>query len=208
MAPPGARPGHHHRRQGPIGTQRRPATVHSPPLSLHRPAAPPAGGAGARYREGKADERVQRGIHISINGIAAGLRNTGTPGVAWFLSAPSSSRTAANCRRETTSTSSTPITRTAQPPRPSASWCFSSARMAWRATRAALRWMRRKRSRRGGPPARPSCRPEMPGAHRRAHRSRKELGLAIQHIAHQDPFGAPRSVMIGGLVVRQTGASP
>ncbi|MBS0316114.1 MAG: phosphoenolpyruvate carboxylase [Proteobacteria bacterium] len=30
-----------------------------------------------RYRAGEADERVRRGIHISINGIAAGLRNTG-----------------------------------------------------------------------------------------------------------------------------------
>ena len=30
-----------------------------------------------RYRQGEADERVRTGIHISINGIAAGLRNTG-----------------------------------------------------------------------------------------------------------------------------------
>jgi len=30
-----------------------------------------------RYRSGDTDERVQRGIHLSINGIAAGLRNSG-----------------------------------------------------------------------------------------------------------------------------------
>ena len=30
-----------------------------------------------RYREGQLDDRARRGIHISINGIAAGLRNTG-----------------------------------------------------------------------------------------------------------------------------------
>jgi phosphoenolpyruvate carboxylase len=30
-----------------------------------------------RFRAGHTDERVRRGIHISINGIAAGLRNTG-----------------------------------------------------------------------------------------------------------------------------------
>ena len=30
-----------------------------------------------RWRAGEGDERVQTGIHISINGIAAGLRNTG-----------------------------------------------------------------------------------------------------------------------------------
>jgi phosphoenolpyruvate carboxylase len=30
-----------------------------------------------RFRQGDHDERVRRGIHLSINGIAAGLRNSG-----------------------------------------------------------------------------------------------------------------------------------
>jgi phosphoenolpyruvate carboxylase len=30
-----------------------------------------------RHRAGATDERVRRGIHISINGLAAGLRNSG-----------------------------------------------------------------------------------------------------------------------------------
>jgi phosphoenolpyruvate carboxylase len=30
-----------------------------------------------RFRAGQSDDKIQRGILISINGVAAGLRNTG-----------------------------------------------------------------------------------------------------------------------------------
>jgi hypothetical protein len=48
-----------------------------------------------RYRAGDTDENVVTGIHLTINGLAAGLRNSGYPGCDYFLAA--SRRTSRLC---------------------------------------------------------------------------------------------------------------
>ncbi len=71
-----------HRREAPPRIEPDAGALDRAPLPLSRPAEPPAGRADAplpqrpRWRPGHGP-RQARGIHISINGVAAGLRNTG-----------------------------------------------------------------------------------------------------------------------------------
>jgi phosphoenolpyruvate carboxylase len=57
--------------------QTRCCSARSATASLHRPAQSRAGGAAEALPRGKQDAAARTGIHLSINGIAAGLRNSG-----------------------------------------------------------------------------------------------------------------------------------
>ena len=65
------RSGHAARRQSAAGA------LDPQSISVSRPAQPPADRVAETPSRGRRDERVVEGIHLSINGIAAGLRNSG-----------------------------------------------------------------------------------------------------------------------------------
>ena len=61
----------------PFGAQPSTCAHHPRSLPLHRPLNHVQLELLKRYRSGNTDERVVRAIHLTINGIAAGLRNSG-----------------------------------------------------------------------------------------------------------------------------------
>ena len=66
-----------HRPAQPAGDQPGPGGLHPPPIPLHRRPQPPASGTAAPPPLRGPGRPGGRSIHLTINGIAAGLRNSG-----------------------------------------------------------------------------------------------------------------------------------